>query len=161
MDEGSYSRISYFRHGCQKLESRNFVSLSSLTDLKCVLQKIKKNAVLVYGHVYIIMVILRSQNKITDFLMILAWACPFKSCTESPFIVWCCMVVIFIIRPPPLASKVSLVPLEWVAPTTLWLLADYIEQREFAITLNLRLSVVVFVPYAYFANVNFHVLMGL
>ena len=24
------------------------------------------------------MVILRSQNKITDFLMILAWACPFK-----------------------------------------------------------------------------------
>ena len=24
------------------------------------------------------MIILRSQNKITDFLMILAWACPFK-----------------------------------------------------------------------------------
>ena len=25
------------------------------------------------------MVILRSQNKITDFLMILAWACPFNA----------------------------------------------------------------------------------
>ena len=37
-------------------------------------KKIKKTfAVLVYGHVYIIiMVILRSQNKITDFFIILA-----------------------------------------------------------------------------------------
>ena len=29
------------------------------------------------------MVILRSQNKITDFLMILAWASPFKMCLSS------------------------------------------------------------------------------
>ena len=29
------------------------------------------------------MVILRSQNKITDFLMILAWACPFKAAENS------------------------------------------------------------------------------
>ena len=37
--------------------------------------------VLVYGHVYIIliMVILISQNKITDFFMILAWASAFKN----------------------------------------------------------------------------------
>ena len=41
-------------------------------------KKIKTTAVLVYGHVYIIMIILSSQNKITDFLMILAWASPFK-----------------------------------------------------------------------------------
>ena len=41
--------------------------------------KIKKTfAVLVYGHVYTIMVILRSQNKITDFLMILAWVWAFN-----------------------------------------------------------------------------------
>ena len=42
--------------------------------------KIKKTfSVLVYGHVYIIiMVILIRQNKITDFFMILAWACQFK-----------------------------------------------------------------------------------
>ena len=40
----------------------------------------KKLFQLVYGHVYIIliMVILISQNKITDFFMILAWASPFK-----------------------------------------------------------------------------------
>ena len=33
------------------------------------------NAGISYGH----MVILRTQNKITDFLMILAWASPFKA----------------------------------------------------------------------------------
>ena len=32
------------------------------------------------------MVILRSQNKITDFFMILAWDCPFKECTEDHLI---------------------------------------------------------------------------
>ena len=43
-------------------------------------KNLKTFAVLVYGYVYIIgMVILRSQNKITDVLMILAWACPFKA----------------------------------------------------------------------------------
>ena len=37
--------------------------------------KIKNVAVLVYLHH---MVILRSQNKIIDFFMILAWDCPFN-----------------------------------------------------------------------------------
>ena len=55
----------------------NFVSISSLTG-ECAAQKFKKIAVLVYVHVYIIMVILRTRNKITDFFMILAWASPFK-----------------------------------------------------------------------------------
>ena len=32
------------------------------------------------------MVILRSQNKITDFLMILAWASPFNKDTPSRFL---------------------------------------------------------------------------
>ena len=59
-------------------EIGNFVSISSLTG-KCAAQKLKKKiAVLVHGHVYIIIVILISQNKITDFFMILAWASPFK-----------------------------------------------------------------------------------
>ena len=41
--------------------------------------KIKKTfAVLVYGLSTAYMVILISQNKITDFFMILAWACPFN-----------------------------------------------------------------------------------
>ena len=30
------------------------------------------------------MVILRSQNKITDFFMLLAWASPFKFCIYRP-----------------------------------------------------------------------------
>ena len=30
------------------------------------------------------MVILRSQNKITDFLMILAWACPINLLSAGP-----------------------------------------------------------------------------
>ena len=42
-----------FLHGCQKLEIGNFVSISSSTN-KCAAQKLKKNAVLVYGRVYII-----------------------------------------------------------------------------------------------------------
>ena len=47
----------------------NFVYISRLTG-KCAAQKLKTVAVLVYGHVYH-MVILRSQNKITVFFMIL------------------------------------------------------------------------------------------
>ena len=35
-----------------------------------------------YGH----MVILRSQNKITDFLMILAWASPFKRAKNTIYV---------------------------------------------------------------------------
>ena len=34
------------------------------------------------------MVILRSQNKINDFLMILAWASPFKQRRARFIIVW-------------------------------------------------------------------------
>ena len=50
--------------------------------------KIIKKAVLVYGHVYIIiMVILRSQNKITDkitdFFMILAWVWAFINAEQE------------------------------------------------------------------------------
>ena len=51
----------------------HFVFISRLTGLYAT-QKLKKTfAVIVYGHVLyiIIMIILRSQNKNTDFLMIL------------------------------------------------------------------------------------------
>ena len=49
----------------------NFVSISSLTG-ECAAEKFKNWTCLHH------MVILRSQNKITDFLMILAWASPFN-----------------------------------------------------------------------------------
>ena len=39
------------------------------------------------------MVILRTQNKITDFLMILAWASPFKVC--KAFLSRICHAVVF------------------------------------------------------------------
>ena len=55
----------------------NFVSISSLTG-KCAAQKLKNfcsSSLLTCLHH---MVILRNQNKITDFLMILAWASPFN-----------------------------------------------------------------------------------
>ena len=42
-------------------------------------ENLKTFAVLVYGHVYII---LRNQNKVTDFLTISALASPFKSLTH-------------------------------------------------------------------------------
>ena len=58
------------------LEIRNTAIASLYLAGECPAEKLKKNAVIVYGHV----VILRSQNKITDFLMILAWACPFNGC---------------------------------------------------------------------------------
>ena len=78
--------ISYFGQPCQKKEIRNFVSIFRLTG-KCAAQKLKKPfAVLVYVHVsmyiYLVyvhhMVILRSQNNITDVFMILAWVSPFN-----------------------------------------------------------------------------------
>ena len=58
--------ISYFGH-VQNKKYGNFVPISRLTG-KCATQKLKKPfaVVLVHGHVYH-MVILRSQNKITDF----------------------------------------------------------------------------------------------
>ena len=58
----------------------NFVSISSLTG-KCAAQQIKKNfcssSLWTCLHD---MVILRSQNKITDFFMISAWVWAFKEC---------------------------------------------------------------------------------
>ena len=54
----------------------NLVSIASLTG-KCPARKCKHFAVLVKGHVYIIWT-LRSQNKITEFFMILARLSPFK-----------------------------------------------------------------------------------
>ena len=55
---------------------KNFVSISSLTD-KCAAQKINKISSSLWTCLHH-MVILGRKNKITDFLMILAWACPFK-----------------------------------------------------------------------------------
>ena len=52
----------------------NFIATSSLINAQH--KNLKTFAVPVYGHVYIIMVILRSQNTITDFFRTLAqvWA---------------------------------------------------------------------------------------
>ena len=61
----------------------NFVSISSLTG-KCAVQKIKSFCSSALWTCLHHMIILRSQNKITDFLMILAWASPFKSMNNSP-----------------------------------------------------------------------------
>ena len=54
----------------------NFVSISSPTG-EWEAEKIRFFAILVYGHVYII---LGSQNKITNSFMILAWDCSFYVC---------------------------------------------------------------------------------
>ena len=55
----------------------NFVSISSLTG-ECATEKLKKKCSSSLWTCLHHMVILKSQNKITDFLMILAWASPFK-----------------------------------------------------------------------------------
>ena len=71
------TKFPYFQFLTWLSKNRNFVSISSLTG-ECAAQKKKKTfAVLVYGRLHH-MVILRSQNKITDFLVILAWASPIK-----------------------------------------------------------------------------------
>ena len=56
----------------------NFVSISSLAG-ECAAQKIKNFCSSSLWTCLHHMVILRSQNKITDFFMILAWASPFKT----------------------------------------------------------------------------------
>ena len=53
------------------------MSISSLTD-KSAAEKLKKNCSSILWTCLHHMVILRNQNKITDFLMILAWASPFN-----------------------------------------------------------------------------------
>ena len=72
----------YWRHYHVKNKKYgNFVSISSLTG-KCTAQKFKKNLQFysldmftLYGHINRLI----SQNRITDFFMISAWASPFNS----------------------------------------------------------------------------------
>ena len=60
----------------------NFVSISRLTG-KCAAQKYITFVIIIYGHVYIIVVIIRSQNKITNFFMISTWLCSFNIFTRT------------------------------------------------------------------------------
>ena len=60
-----------------KLEIRIFVSISSLTGDSAA-QKLKHFRSSSLWTCLHHIVILRRQNKITDFLMILAWASPFN-----------------------------------------------------------------------------------
>ena len=55
----------------------DFVSISSLTG-ECAAEKFKNFCSYRLWSCLYHMVILRSQNKITDFFMILAWASPFN-----------------------------------------------------------------------------------
>ena len=43
------------------------------------------------------MVILRTQNKITDFLMILAWASPFKIFQIKQILEFCAMIFFYLL----------------------------------------------------------------
>ena len=54
------------------------MSISSLAG-ECAAEKLKKNICSSLWTCLHHMVLLESQNEITDFLMILAWACPFNS----------------------------------------------------------------------------------
>ena len=65
------------------VKKNKFVSISNLTG-ECAAKKIKnfcRSSLWTCVHH---MVIFRSQNKITDFLMILSWACPFKAPDFNP-----------------------------------------------------------------------------
>ena len=64
----------------KKRKCGNFVSISSLTG-KCAAEKISNFCSSSLWTCLHHMVILRSQNKITNFLMILAWASPFNQLT--------------------------------------------------------------------------------
>ena len=59
-------------------ECGNFVSISSLTG-ECAAQKFKNFCSSSVWTCLHHMVILRCQNKITDFFIILAWASPFNN----------------------------------------------------------------------------------
>ena len=61
----------------QNKKYRNFVSISRLTG-KCAAQKFKNFWSFSLWTCLHHMVIFKSQNKITDFWMILAWASPFN-----------------------------------------------------------------------------------
>ena len=69
--------ISYLGHACQNKGYWNFVTISRLTG-KCTAQKLNNfwgSSLWTCLHY---MVILRSQNNIKDFFMILAWLCCFN-----------------------------------------------------------------------------------
>ena len=69
----------YWRHYHVKHKKYwNFVSISSLTG-KCTAQKLKKLLQFYSMDMFTLYGILISQNRITDFFMILAWARPFNS----------------------------------------------------------------------------------
>ena len=69
---------------CQKLEIREFrLYISSLTG-ECAAGKFKNLCSSSLWTCLHHMVILKSQNKITDFFMILAWASPFNRFKFSP-----------------------------------------------------------------------------
>ena len=68
----------------KKRKYRNFVSISSLTD-EYAAEKLKNFCSSSLWTCLHHMVILRSQNKITDFLMILAWDSPFKIIISKMF----------------------------------------------------------------------------
>ena len=59
------------------IRNQEFVSISSLTG-KCAAQKLQNFCSSSLWTCLHHMVMLISQNKITDYFMILAWACPFK-----------------------------------------------------------------------------------
>ena len=65
-----HSRFLIIDNHVKNKQYGNFVSISSLTG-KCAAQKLKKNYSSSLWTCLHHMVILRSQNKITDFLMIL------------------------------------------------------------------------------------------
>ena len=69
--------ISNYWQPCQKKKYGNFVFIISL-NAKCATQKIKSFCSSILWTCLHHIVILRSQNKITDFVMILAWLCRFK-----------------------------------------------------------------------------------
>ena len=70
--------ISIFDNHVKNKKYRNCVFISSLTG-ECAAEKFKNFCSSSLWTCLHHMVILRSQNKITDFLMILAWACPLST----------------------------------------------------------------------------------
>ena len=70
--------MSNYGQPCKNKNYGNFVSISSLTG-ECAAEKFKNFCSSSLWTCLHHMVILKSQNKITDFLMILAWASPFNS----------------------------------------------------------------------------------
>ena len=73
------SRISFFRHACPKREIGNLLFIPSRLTYKCATHKLKdicNSSLWTRSHH---MVILKTNHKNTDFWMILALLCRFKS----------------------------------------------------------------------------------